>query len=124
MVEKGLEGTPTESGLYHIVVNVGSGDKPTLQNEVTVHYTGTLLDGSVFDSSVPGKIPGRTVSGEPISFPLVRVVQGWQEGLAKMQKGEKAILIIPSHIGYGLQGTRGIPPFSPLVFEIDLIDFN
>jgi FKBP-type peptidyl-prolyl cis-trans isomerase FkpA len=124
MVEKGLEGSPTESGLYHIVVNPGSGDNPTVQNQVTVHYTGSLLDGSIFDSSVPGKIAGRTVSGEPVTFPLGGVIQGWQEGLAKMQKGEKALLIIPSHMGYGPQGTSGIPPYSTLVFEVDLIEFN
>ncbi len=124
MKEKGLEAEPTESGLYHIVVTPGEGDRPTLNNQVTVHYTGALLDGSIFDSSLPGKT-GRPVSGEPASFGLTQVIMGWQEGLALMQKGEKAILIIPSHIGYGERGSGpGIPPFSPLVFEVELIDFK
>ena len=124
LAKKGLEGTPTASGLYHIVTKEGNGESPTANNEVTVHYVGMLLNETVFDTSVPGRQPGRTLSGEPATFPLGGVIQGWQEGLALMKKGESALILMPSYLGYGPQGTRGIPPDSPLVFEVDLIDFK
>ncbi len=124
MAEKGLEGTPTSSGLYHVVTKEGSGENPSLSAEVTVHYTGSLLNGSIFDSSLPGKVPGKTVDGSPITYPLSGFIPGWQEGIALMKKGESAILIIPSHLGYGEAGTGGIPPNSVLVFEVELFDFT
>ncbi|MCF6342243.1 MAG: FKBP-type peptidyl-prolyl cis-trans isomerase [Bacteroidales bacterium] len=108
---------PTASGLYYIQLKKGNGDKPEAGKKVKVHYTGTLLDGTKFDSSLD--------RGEPIEFPLGqgRVIKGWDEGVANMSKGEKGVLIIPSDMAYG-PGGRGIPPFSTLVFEIELVDFE
>ena len=105
------------TGLYYVQTKKGSGSKPEVGKTVKVHYTGTFLDGSEFDSSI-----GR---GEPYEFPLGRsqVIKGWDLGIANMQKGEKGILIIPSDLAYGA-GRRGIPPFSTLVFEVELVDFE
>ena len=86
-----------------------------MQDKVTVHYHGTLLDGTVFDSSVE--------RGEPISFSLGQVIPGWQEGIPYLKKGGKGKLIIPSHLAYGGRRAGKIPPFSVLVFEVELIDF-
>ena len=108
--------TPTESGLYFISEKKGSGKKPVAGQKVKVHYTGTFLDGNKFDSSVD--------RGQPFEFVLGQgqVIKGWDEGVAMMKKGGKAILVIPSDIAYGPQGNRGIPPSSTLVFEVELID--
>jgi FKBP-type peptidyl-prolyl cis-trans isomerase FkpA len=108
---------PTESGIYYIERKKGSGGSPGATDMVTVHYTGKLLDGTVFDSS-EGK--------EPAQFAINGVIPGMAEGLQKMKKGGKATIIMPSVMGYGPQGTRGgpIPPFSPLVFDVELIDFG
>ncbi len=109
--------TVTESGLQYRVITAGSGDKPAETDEVTVHYTGKLIDGTVFDSSVE--------RGEPATFPLNRVIPGWTEGLQLMQVGEKAELVIPSDLGYGPRGAGGdIPPNSILIFEVELISIN
>jgi FKBP-type peptidyl-prolyl cis-trans isomerase len=107
----------TESGLYYIRTKKGSGSNPQPGQLVKVHYSGTLLDGKTFDSS-----EGR----DPIEFPLGqrRVIPGWDEGIAMMKKGEKGILVIPSELGYGARGSGRIPPFSTLVFEVELVDFN
>ncbi len=123
---RGLSAEPTTSGLYHIVTEPGSGDEsPTVNSQVTVHYTGFLLDGQVFDSSVPGKMPGKMVSGDPVTFPLGGVIAGWQEGVAMMKKGEKALFVIPSYLAYGPQGSPPIiGPDAVLAFEIELIDFK
>lgn len=107
---------PTNSGLYYIETKRGSGPMPKATDVVKVHYTGKFLDGKVFDSSVE--------RGEPIEFPLNGVILGWTEGLQLMRKGGKANLLIPSAIAYGPQGNRGIPPFSPLYFEVELIDIK
>lgn len=112
-----IEQTPTESGLYYIEKKKGKGLHPLVGQTCVVHYTGKLLDGTVFDSSVE--------RGEPFSFRLGvgEVIKGWDEGLALMKKGEKALLIIPSAIGYGDRGAGSmIPPYSPLLFEVELID--
>jgi FKBP-type peptidyl-prolyl cis-trans isomerase len=108
---------PSSTGLYYIQIKKGSGSKPETGMKVKVHYTGTFLDGTKFDSSVD--------RGEPFEFPLGqgRVIKGWDEGIANMQKGEKGILIVPSELAYG-QGSRGIPPFSTLVFEVELVDIS
>ena len=108
---------PTESGLYYIIVEEGNGPKPQAGDKVKVHYTGTFLDGTKFDSSVD--------RGQPFEFTLGKgqVIRGWDEGIAMMRKGGKAVLIIPSDLGYGPQGNRGIPPSSTLVLEVELIDF-
>lgn len=109
---------PTASGLIFVETQKGKGkDHPKATDEVTVHYTGMLLDGTKFDSSVD--------RGEPAKFPLNQVIQGWTEGIQLMTKGSKAKLIIPSALGYGARGAGAqIPPFSPLVFEVELIDFK
>ena len=109
---------PTASGLIFIETQKGKGGAhPKATDEVTVHYTGTLLDGTKFDSSID--------RGEPAKFPLDRVIPGWTEAIQLMTKGSKAKLIIPSALGYGPNGAgQQIPPFSSLVFEVELIDFN
>ncbi|MRI33675.1 peptidylprolyl isomerase [Endozoicomonas sp. OPT23] len=106
----------TESGLQYEVVSAGEADapKPALEDTVTVHYTGTLVDGSVFDSSVE--------RGQPAKFPLNGVIKGWQEGLQLMPKGAKYKLYIPSELGYGEQSAGSIPPNSVLVFDVELLD--
>ncbi len=107
---------PTASGLIYVETKKGSGPNPKVTDIVKVHYTGKLLDGKKFDSSVD--------RGEPVEFPLNRVIPGWTEGVQLMRKGGKCNLIIPSAIAYGPQGQNGIPPYSPLVFEIELIDIK
>lgn len=117
LAENYPDAKPTESGLYYIRTKKGSGAKPKNGEKVKVHYTGTLLDGTKFDSSVD--------RGEPFEFPIGqgRVIKGWDEGIAMMQKGEKGILVIPSSIGYGPRGSGPvIGPYSTLVFEVELID--
>lgn len=91
--------------------------QPTATSSVTVHYTGTLVDGTVFDSSV--------ARGEPITFPLGNVIKGWQEGVALMRVGSKAELVIPSNLAYGDDGAGGsIPGGATLKFEVELIKVN
>jgi FKBP-type peptidyl-prolyl cis-trans isomerase len=110
---------PTASGLYYIETLAGTGEKPVAGKKVTVHYTGTLLDGTKFDSSVD--------RGQPFEFVLGQgqVIQGWDEGIAMMKKGGKAKLIIPSAIAYGPDGRMpSIPPSATLIFEVELIDFK
>jgi len=107
----------TSSGLRYVVKENGTGaDSPVMGQKVTVHYTGTLLDGRVFDSSVN--------RGVPAEFNIGQVIEGWNEALQTMKKGEKRTLIIPPELGYGKQGYPGvIPPNSYLIFEVELIDF-
>ena len=97
-----------------------SGPKPDKGDNVKVHYTGKLLDGTKFDSSVD--------RGKPFEFVLGqgRVIKGWDEGIAMMHKGGKATLIIPSHLGYGERGAgQGqIPPYATLIFEVELLDIT
>lgn len=110
--------TTTASGLKYKVQKEGEGVQPSAIDEVTVHYTGKLLDGTVFDSSVE--------RGEPTSFPLNRVIAGWTEGLQLMKEGAKYEFIIPSNLAYGEQGTPGGPigPNATLYFEVELIKVN
>lgn len=104
----------TASGLQYMVEKEGTGAQPTAEDEVTVHYTGRLLDGTVFDSSVS--------RGEPATFPLNRVIPGWTEGVQLMKEGAKYIFFIPSDLAYGAQGVpNAIPPHSVLIFEVELI---
>jgi peptidylprolyl isomerase len=104
----------TESGLQYKVLQEGSGDvHPEVNSQVTVHYHGTLIDGTVFDSSVE--------RNEPITFGLNRVIKGWQEGLQYMVEGQKVRLFIPSTLGYGKNGTGPIPPSAVLIFDVELI---
>lgn len=105
----------TASGLQYEVLEKGDGPKPTAEDTVRVHYTGKLLDGTVFDDS--------TEAGEPVEFPLTRVVPGWAEGLQLMPVGSKYRLWIPGELGYGPMGTPGGPigPNATLVFDVELI---
>ncbi len=111
------QATLTPSGLRFVVHQEGSGkEMPKEGTPVTVHYTGTLLDGHVFDSSVR--------RGEPATFAVGQVIEGWNEALVTMKKGEKRTLIIPPELGYGPGGYPGvIPPNAYLIFEVELLDF-
>ncbi|QEH09240.1 FKBP-type peptidyl-prolyl cis-trans isomerase [Histophilus somni] len=105
----------TETGLQYEVLVEGSGAIPTRQDQVRVHYTGTLIDGTVFDSSVK--------RGQPAEFPVSGVIAGWIEALSMMPVGSKWKLTIPHHLAYGERGAgASIPPFSTLVFEVELLD--
>ena len=108
------EVTQLPSGLQYEVLNEGDGPKPEATDRVTVHYHGTLLDGTVFDSSVN--------RGEPATFGVNQVIQGWVEGLQLMPQGSKWKLYIPYNLAYGEQGTRGaIGPYETLIFEVELL---
>lgn len=107
---------PTASGLFYYETKKGSGASPKETDVVKIHYTGKLLDGTVFDSSVQ--------KGEPLVYPLNQMISGWIEGVQLMKKGGKAILVIPSALAYGPSGQGSIPPFAPLTFELELIDFG
>lgn len=107
--------TTTESGLQYEVLVEGNGPKPTIDQKVKCHYTGTLLDGTVFDSSVE--------RGEPATFPLNGVIKGWTEALQLMPVGSKWKLYIPSELAYGSNGARGaIGPNATLIFEVELLE--
>ena len=92
---------------------MGKGKKPVATDKVKVHYHGTLIDGNVFDSSVD--------RGEPITFALTQVIPGWTEALQLMPVGSKFKLYIPQNLGYGSQQAGSIPPFSTLIFEVELL---
>lgn len=112
-----INASPTQSGLYYIEVEKGTGKKAEVGKMVKVHYKGMLLEGTVFDESYK--------RGEPIEFVLGQgnVIPGWDEGIAYMNEGGKAKLIIPSKLGYGEAGSgQVIPPYSSLVFEVELIE--
>ncbi|MCM1532449.1 MAG: FKBP-type peptidyl-prolyl cis-trans isomerase [Ruminococcus flavefaciens] len=106
----------TASGLQYKEIVKGKGASPKATDEVLVHYTGKLLDGTVFDSSVE--------RGEPISFPLNGVIAGWTEGLQLMKEGGKTIFYIPSDLAYGDGGNGPIPGGSTLIFEVELLKVN
>ncbi|MBL0316841.1 MAG: FKBP-type peptidyl-prolyl cis-trans isomerase [Flavobacteriales bacterium] len=108
---EGVKTTP--SGLQYKVISEGTGPKPTAADVVTVHYTGTLTDGTVFDSSVQ--------RGEPATFGLSQVIPGWTEGLQMMSTGSKYQFFIPQELGYGSSGMGEIKPYSVLIFEVELI---
>ncbi len=119
LTENKVEVEPTASGLYYVMTQEGNGEKPEAGQMAQVHYTGKLLDGTVFDSSID--------RGEPISFPLGvgQVIPGWDEGIMMMSKGEKGVLYIPYYLAYGdRQVGDKIIPFSNLMFEVELIDFQ
>ncbi len=105
----------TESGLQYEVIKKAEGAQPKVSDVVSVHYQGTLVDGSVFDSSIE--------RGEPVEFPVGGVIPGWVEGLQLMKVGEKYKFYIPSELAYGAQSpTPAIPANSTLVFEVELLD--
>jgi FKBP-type peptidyl-prolyl cis-trans isomerase len=105
----------TASGLQYKHETVGEGESPTAASTVTVHYRGTLIDGTEFDSSYS--------RGEPISFPLGNVIAGWTEGLQLMKPGGKTIFYIPQNLAYGANPNPNgpIPPLAALIFEVELI---
>jgi FKBP-type peptidyl-prolyl cis-trans isomerase FkpA len=115
--ENNITAQPTETGMYYVEHKKGSGPKPQEGDKVKVHYTGMLLDGTKFDSSVD--------RGQPFEFTLGvgQVIRGWDEGIAMMNVGSEATFILPSHMAYGERGAGSdIPPFAPLVFEVELLD--
>jgi len=103
----------TENGLQYKVITEGTGKKPTTANTVIVHYTGKFLDGTVFDSSVE--------RGEPAEFPVTGVINGWGQVLQLMPVGSKYQVWIPYDLAYGESGWQGIPPYSMLEFEVELL---
>ncbi|MFQ5448203.1 MAG: FKBP-type peptidyl-prolyl cis-trans isomerase, partial [Saprospiraceae bacterium] len=104
----------TESGLQYEILKEGSGPTPKAEDKVRVHYHGTLIDGTVFDSSVE--------RGEPITFPVTGVIKGWVEALQMMQAGAKWKLFIPSNLAYGERGAGAqIGPNAVLIFEVELL---
>ena len=111
---EGVQVTP--SGLQYEVLREGFGESPTDTSKVLAHYEGTLLNGQKFDSSYD--------RGEPIEFPLNGVIAGWTEGLQLMKVGAKYKFYIPYNLGYGERGTRGIPPYSTLIFTVELKDIR
>lgn len=102
-----------DSGLQYEIISEGNGDKPAVDSTVQVHYHGTLVDGSVFDSSVQ--------RGQPAEFPVNRVIAGWTEALQLMPTGSKWRLYIPHNLAYGAQGSGRIAPYSALIFDVDLL---
>lgn len=116
--KKRKEVKTTESGLQYEILKEGNGPKPSVSSVVKVHYTGTLIDGTKFDSSVD--------RGEPIEFSLNQVIAGWTEGLQLMPIGSKFKFYIPSELAYGDNPRPGGPikPGSTLIFDVELLDFK
>lgn len=107
----------TASGLQYKIVAQGKGKSPGITDRVTVHYTGKLLDGTIFDSSIQ--------RGQPATFRVNQVIPGWTEALKMMKEGDKWVLYIPYTLGYGERGSPPqIPPFSTLIFEVELLKVN
>lgn len=114
-----IKAEQTESGLYYLRTQEGMGEKPTAGQQVSVHYVGKLLDGTVFDSSYD--------RGKPfvVTIGVGQVIPGWDEGILLMSKGEKGVLYIPYYLAYGERAAGDeIAPFSNLIFEVELIDFQ
>lgn len=105
----------TATGLQYKILQEGTGNYPTVEDKVTVHYTGKLIDGTQFDSSI---------GGDPITYPLSGFVAGWTEGLQLINEGGKIQLVIPYQLGYGENGSRSIPPKATLIFEVELISIE
>jgi FKBP-type peptidyl-prolyl cis-trans isomerase len=103
----------TESGLQYEVIAEGTGPRPVAEDTVEVHYEGTLIDGTVFDSSYE--------RGEPVKFPLNQVIRGWIEGIPLMTTGSTYRFVIPAALAYGEQGNNAIPPNSTLIFKVELL---
>jgi FKBP-type peptidyl-prolyl cis-trans isomerase FkpA len=111
--ENNLDAESTPSGLHYVMEVEGAGGHPNINSTVTVHYRGELLDGTVFDET----------GTDPVTFSLLNVIPGWQEGLQLFKIGGKGTLIVPSGLGYGRSSVGGIPANSVLVFDVELVDF-
>lgn len=109
-----LNATRSDSGLYYVINNEGTGIRPTSTSNVTVAYKGYLLDGTVFDQS----------NSNGISFGLNQVIKGWTEGITYFKEGGEGVLLIPSNLGYGNNGQGSIPGGAVLVFDIELLSVN
>jgi len=116
IADNNITTAPTSSGLYYIETHAGTGEQAKAGLMVSVRYKGYLLDGTVFDQNLD--------SANPFSFTLGYgyVISGWDEGIAKMKVGGTATLIIPSSLAYGYTGTTGIPAYSTLIFEVELVN--
>lgn len=106
-----LDAQKSDSGLYYVIDELGSGQQPTATSNVTVAYKGYFLDGKTFDQS----------DANGISFGLHQVIKGWTEGITYFKEGGKGKLLVPSHLAYGNQGRPGIPGGAVLIFDIHLI---
>jgi FKBP-type peptidyl-prolyl cis-trans isomerase FklB len=114
---KRKEVTSLESGLQYEIITSGEGPKPTLNDQVTTHYHGTLIDGTVFDSSVD--------RGQPATFPVSGVIKGWTEALQLMPVGSKWRLYVPYNLAYGEKGASAqIGPYTTLIFDVELLKIN
>jgi len=127
---KKLNVNKTDSGLYYIINQKGSGPNIAVGDTAVINYTGSLLSGKVFDSSIKevavkaklGSLGQRQFVPIHIVVGMRRVIQGWDEGLLLLNKGAKATLIIPSKLGYGPQGAGPIAPFTPIAFDVEVVD--
>ncbi|MEJ5054805.1 FKBP-type peptidyl-prolyl cis-trans isomerase [Sphingobacterium sp. MYb382] len=129
VADKKLEPKKTASGLQYVIKEEGKGNKAVAGDTVVVNYTGTLVSGKVFDTNNAEVAKKENTFSpmrqyEPIRFRVGHdpVIQGWTEGLQLLNKGSKAIFLIPSSLGYGERGGGSIPPYAPLVFEVELVD--
>ena len=111
--DNSLNASRTESGVYYVIADTGTGVNPAVNSTVKVNYTGYLTNGNVFDNTTPGS---------PATFNLGGLIQGWKDGLPKIKEGGRIKLIIPSALGYGSRQVGSIPKNSVLVFDIDLLD--
>jgi len=112
IADNNLTATATGSGLYYVLDPQGTGDFPTSTSDVTVAYKGYLVDGTVFDES--------TAAG--VTFNLQAVIAGWTEGIPYFREGGEGLLLIPSDLAYGANGSGAIPPHAVIIFEVELID--
>ncbi len=111
---KNLTAVKSDSGLYYVINEAGTGKQPTSTSNVTVAYKGYFTNGSVFDES----------KAEGLSFGLQQVIKGWTEGITYFKEGGSGVLLVPSHLGYGSGGRPGIPGGAVLIFEVKLITVN
>lgn len=114
ITENNLEAQRSDSGLYYVIEDEGTGAQPTATSNVTVAYKGYYLNGKVFDQS----------DAEGVSFGLNQVIEGWTEGIPYFKEGGNGILLVPAHLGYGNNDNRGIPGGSVLIFDVSLISVN
>lgn len=110
--DRGLDATATGTGLYYVIEDAGTGATPNINSTVTVEYRGRLTDGSVFDES----------DAAGISFSLSSVIQGWQEGIPLFKEGGSGILLVPSALGYGEDGSGSVPANAVMVFDVKLLE--